>query len=226
MSPSFINMIILAGAFLALFATAELLYHKFKVKAEITRKFVHLMTGLLTMFFPPMLDGHWFVMALCGSFLFILVGSMIFNLLPSINAVDRVTRGSLLYPIVVYFCFLAFLHFDQFVFYYIPILILAICDPIAALTGKRWPIGKYTIFGQSKTMLGSSMFMLSAVITCFLLLILVDHVAIGTALVLSLVVAFATTLLEAISHKGYDNLTIPAAAMGVLLLAKSYFSLF
>lgn len=226
MSASFINMIILAGAFLVLFASAELLYHKLKVKAEITRKYVHLMTGLLTMLFPPMLDNHWYVMALCGSFLLILVGSMIFKLLPSINAVDRVTRGSLLYPIVVYGCFIAFNHYGQFVFYYIPILILAICDPIAALTGKRWPIGKYTIFGQSKTMLGSSMFFLSAVITCFLLFTLVDNAGASEAILLSFAVAVATTILEAVSHKGYDNLTIPAAAMGTLLLAKMYFSSF
>jgi phytol kinase len=226
MSASFINMIILGGAFLALFATAELLYHKFGVKAEITRKFVHLVTGLLTMLFPPMLDNQWYVMALCGSFLLILLTSMALKLLPSINAVDRVTRGSLLYSIVVYCSFLVFLHFDQFVFYYIPILILAICDPIAALTGKRWPIGKYTIFGQTKTMMGSSMFLISAVITSFLLFTYVDQVAVGSAILLSLAVALATTLLEAISHKGYDNLTIPAAAMGVLLLAKTYFSFF
>ncbi len=226
MSQSVINMIILGGAFLVLFASAELMYHKFGVKAEVTRKYVHLLTGLLTMFFPPMLDNHWFVLALCGSFLGILIGSMILNLLPSINAVDRVTRGSLLYPVVVYGCFLAFNYYGQFVFYYIPILILAICDPVAALMGKRWPISPYKIFGTTKTMMGSTSFFIVAVIASFVLFVGIDEAPIFEAIVLSIGIALVTTIAEAATGKGYDNISIPASAMALLLVAKASFSFF
>ena len=44
MSPDVLNTFIMAGAFLVLFASAELMYHRFGVAAEVTRKYVHLLT--------------------------------------------------------------------------------------------------------------------------------------------------------------------------------------
>ena len=114
MSWNLINTIILAGVFLVLFASAEWMYHIKKVRVEMTRKYVHLMTGLLTMFFPPMIGNHWLVLFLCGSFLVILLVSLQFNLLPSINAVKRKTQGSLLYPVIVYCCYFLFLRIRLF----------------------------------------------------------------------------------------------------------------
>ena len=218
MSANILNTIYLALAFLALFASAEYLYHKLKVKAEITRKYVHLSTGLLTMLFPPLLENHWLVLLLCSSFLVILLFSTQFKLLPSINAVDRDTKGSILFPIIVYGCFLLYTHYQQYIYYYLPILILAICDPIAALVGKRGPIGKYITFGHQKTLSGSLAFFVSALCTCFFLTMAVDKIPFTEALIISVFVSLSTVVAEAISHKGYDNLTIPAGAVFTLLL--------
>ena len=182
------NVLYLALAFLVLFGSAEWLYHKRRVKAEVTRKYVHIITGLLTMLFPPMLENHWSVLLLCGSFMLILIVSLRFNLLPSINAVDRKTSGSLMYPIIVYGCYLAYSHYGQFMFYYIPILILALCDPVAAFVGMNYPRGKYQTFGKT------------------------------TALPIAIAVGAMTAIAEALTHGGYDNFTIPASALVVLIL--------
>ena len=77
MNENILHTIFLAGVFLILFASAELLYHKFKVKAEITRNYVHIITGLLTMLVPPLIENHWLVMALSGSFLIILTAYLL-----------------------------------------------------------------------------------------------------------------------------------------------------
>lgn len=221
MSTSLLHTIYLAGAFLLLFASGEVLYHVFKIRAELTRKYIHFSTGFITMLFPPLIGNHWFVMALCGSFLLILAVSMRFKLLPSINAVDRKTHGSILYPIVVYGCYLAFNYSGHFSYFYIPILILAVSDPIAALVGKGYPLGKYTIFGHSKTFSGSAGFFVSAMILCFLLLVYVDGrpmlLAFGPALLISL----CSTISEAVTHKGYDNFTIPGSALAVLFVLEN-----
>lgn len=221
MSNSLIHTIFLAAGFLLLFASGEFLYHVLKVKAELTRKYVHFSTGFITMLFPPLIGNHWLVMALCGSFLLILAISMRFDLLKSINAVDRKTHGSILYPIVVYGCYLAYDYSEHFSYFYIPVLILAVSDPVAALVGKGYPIGKYTIFGHSKTLSGSLGFLVSAVILCISLFIFVDERSFGFALVAALVIAFCTTILEAVSHKGYDNFTIPGSALGVLFIIEN-----
>ncbi|MBI3234471.1 MAG: phosphatidate cytidylyltransferase, partial [Bacteroidetes bacterium] len=59
MNKDIINTLILSGMFLTLFGLAEVLYHFFKVKAELTRKLVHFGTGLLTFLFPLILSSHW-----------------------------------------------------------------------------------------------------------------------------------------------------------------------
>lgn len=223
MNSNVLYTIILSLAYLILFAGAEFLYYKLKLKAEVTRKIVHIITGLLTMLFPVLLDNHWFVLFLCGSFLIILLFSLKFNLLKSINAVDRETRGSILYPIIVYSCYLFYKEFDQFIYYYIPILILAICDPIAALVGKKWPKGSFTILGHTKTLGGSFGFFIAAFSLSFGLIFSLENLPLTTSLLLSLIIAFFTAISEAITQKGYDNLAIPMSALGVLFIYSNYF---
>lgn len=217
-----INVLYLALAFLVLFASAEWLYHKQEVKAEVTRKYVHLATGLLTMLFPLMLENHWLVLFLCGSFILILTASLRLNLLPSINAVERKTSGSLMYPIIVYGCYLVYSHYDQFMFYYIPILILAICDPIAAFVGMNYPRGQYQTFGKTKTWSGSIGFFMAAVTVCLLLMIGVEKMIFITVLPIAIAVSSMTTIAEAMTHGGYDNFTIPTSALFVLILFENY----
>ncbi len=220
MTADWINSAILSANFLALFGIAELLYHFAHVKVELTRKLVHLGTGALTLLFPVMLSNHWFVLLLCGSFALILIVSLRFKLLPSINAIDRVSVGSLAYPASVYGCYLVFqAEHQHFGFFYIPILTLAICDPIAALAGKRWPLGKYTIGKDTKTLMGSGMFLLSAVaVYAVTVSILNPQTELQSSIFRGLIVATIACLAEAVSGKGTDNLTIPAAVLGGLYL--------
>jgi phytol kinase len=221
-----LNTALLALTFLLLFASAEWLHHKQRFKAEVTRKYVHIMTGLLTMSFPLVLNDQWHVLFLCCSFLIILLVSMRWGLLRSINGVDRETLGGLLYPIVVFGCYLAYQHFAQFVFYYLPILILAICDPMAALVGSRWPRGRYTVLGHTKTLSGSIAFFITAIALSSLFFLGAEEARPLEGLVLALVVATVTTVAEGVSHKGYDNLTVPLGAMLVLVLGNASFAFF
>ncbi|MCB9426147.1 MAG: phosphatidate cytidylyltransferase [Flavobacteriales bacterium] len=225
MSQDLIHTLQLAVVFLVLFGSAEILYHKLKLRAEITRKYVHVSTGLITMSFPSMIDNHWYVMALCGSFLLLLLFSLPLKILPSINAVQRTTRGSLLFPIVVYVCFWVSSETSQFVYYYVPILILGISDPLAALVGKKWPLLPFTTFGYTKTITGSSAFFMSSFFIAFLLLQYHTQLSLSVILLIASFTALGSTLLEAVSHKGYDNMSIPFSALGILLLFNQYVGL-
>jgi phytol kinase len=227
MSSNIINTVILAGSFLALFASAELLYHKLNVRAEFTRKLVHLGTGILTLLFPILLNNHWPVLFLCASFALILFLSLKFNLLKSINAIDRKSHGSISYPISVYFCYLAYDYCSSrysnfngnYIYFYLPILTLAICDPVAALTGKRWPLGKYKIGKDHKSMMGSSMFFLSAFVLSFILMYMLnskDHLLL--TLTSSAILALISCLAEALSPNGLDNLSIPLVSVITLYI--------
>lgn len=221
MTENIINSLVLAGLFLALFAIGELLYHQTKMKADDTRKVVHIGTGLLTMLFPVMLQSHWFVLLLCASFGLILFTSLKFNLLKSINAIDRVSYGSLLYPVAVYACFCVYTwHNNNYLYFYLPVLTMAISDPVAAVFGKTWPYGKFYVLKDKKTLVGSLAFFLSACIVSVVLFYFLPQgeygiVPVGIATLSS---AAGATLAEAFSAKGFDNLTIPVSVVFVLTL--------
>jgi len=213
------NTLILAGCYLVLFALGELLYRVFKVKAEITRKLIHVGTGLLALLFPVLLDSHWLVLILCSAFALILISSLRFGWLPSINAIDRKSVGSLAYPVAVYGCYLAF-QFNgyDYTYYYLPILVLAICDPLAALAGKRWPIGRYTLLGARKTLFGSAMFFVGTLVLVSLYLSYMTSAYVLWQAVMS--IALLATLAEAASKDGYDNISIPLSVVVGLLFSK------
>jgi dolichol kinase len=228
MNNELIYTAILAASFLLLFGLAELLYHKLKVKAELTRKLVHFGTGLLTLLFPVLLDNQWFVLLLCASFALILIASLQFNKLRSINAIDRKSYGSVLYPLSVYVCYLFYNYHankygktgESYIYFYLPILSLAICDPLAALSGKKFPYGKYKIWNDTKTIVGSTVFYISNLLLAVMLLFCFNTQSLtpATILLIALPIAMLGCLSEAFSGKGADNFTIPVFVLAGLIL--------
>ncbi len=221
MSKEIINTILLAILFLSLFAIAEILYHRLNLKAESTRKIVHVGTGLITMLFPLLLQSQWSVLLLCACFGLILLLSLRMHLLPSINAIKRTSVGSLLYPVAVYICFIAYQHFHNLLFFYLPVLNMAICDPVAALVGNRWPVGKCKINNSSKTFIGSlAFFITSFILTIALFYFFSAEISEQKeVLMISFLIAFFSATTEAVSTKGIDNITIPVCVLIILTLA-------
>jgi len=214
MDDNFINLLWLSGFFLTLFTAAELLYRFAKINVEYTRKLVHIGTGLLTMLFPIMFSHYIWVVGICASFFILLSFSLKFGFLPSINAIERESYGSLSYPIIVILAFV-FYYFKKsglsqdYFYFYIPVLTMALADPTAAFFGKKVPVGKYTIGKEQKTLAGSSAFFIVAGLVTFLLLP-------TNNLLFLLLIPFAATLAEAFSTKGMDNLTIPITIISIL----------
>ena len=219
MNSNLLNTICLSLLFCVIFTIAEFFYHKRNIKVELTRKFVHASTGLITLSFPFLFTSHWSVLFLAGSFFLILMISMRFNMLPSINAVSRKTWGCVLFPLIIYACFVLYQISGSVMLFYLPILILAICDPVAAMIGIRWPIGEYKTFGKAKTLSGSFGFFLSSMLISIPMLTFSSTLASPLIMLVSISVSSVSAFVEAISHKGYDNATIPASVIAVLLFA-------
>lgn len=222
MNTQIIHTLLLGGAFLALFATGELLYHFVKMQAEHSRKLIHFGTGILTLLFPVLLENHWFVLLLCASFALILQFSLRFNFLKSINAIDRKSHGSISYPVAVYGTFLAYIYpvssaqGHDLRSYYIPILVLAVCDPLAALFGKKFPFRPFKVGKGKKTIMGTSVFFVSSFFLCWWLLSMGSCQSLSNGLIVAFTLAVVTTVTEAFSRNGFDNLLIPAAAILIL----------
>lgn len=207
--------------FLLIFLTSEILYYTLKCKVEISRKFVHITSGITCLSFPFYINNHWIVLVLCAGFILMLFISKRFYLLKSINNIDRKSYGSLLFPVSVYLCFLSFQHFNnEFIYFYLPILVLSICDPLAALVGKKWTYGKYKVGNDYKTIMGSMAFFVSCLIILTLSLYFsLEQKSVLVMLFYCALISIMTTGTEAFSRKGFDNLTIPMSVMlGLILL--------
>jgi len=216
------NFFLLAGAFSLLFLIAEVLHRKFGVSAESTRKLVHVGTGLLTLLFPLLLQSTIAVGLLCGSFLLLLLASMRFGLLPSINAIRRKSWGSLLYPVIV---FIVYAYYEQFAsadtglfnplyYFYTPILVMAVCDPVAALAGNSFR-RRYPQTAHGKTLAGSfSFFFASSLLVIGLSAYFnISTMPSNVLLVIGIVIGFISALAERFSTGGWDNFTIPLSVL-------------
>ena len=259
MNDNLFYTILLTFSFLTLFGSAEILYHFFKVKTEYTRKLVHIGTGLITLLFPLLLTHHLWVLLLCSSFAILLLLSLKLNFLPSINKIERKSVGSLAFPLSVYISFLAFdfshyftssQHINQeimtnsnLIYFYLPMLILAISDPMAALLGRNLSKKQFSFFSKStilrlflkrnlvsnsnsnfqivtpcKTIIGSIAFFGSAFLIGIVLFFGLNKTSFLLGISLAFLVAFCATFSEAFSKKGWDNLTIPVTVISVLFL--------
>lgn len=224
MNEDWLILIKLSGCFLGLFALGELLYHGFKVPAEITRKIVHIGTGLLTLTFPLLLQHLWQALVICSSFLLLLVVSKRFKLLQSINAIDRPSLGSILYPVAVIITFAYYQYqqlqasiFDNLLYFYMPVLLMAVCDPLAALAGTRYK--KHHPQAPGKTWVGSLVFFVSAVIlSAILFWSYRSDSGMAWLPVYVLGISLLTTLAEKYSEGGWDNFTIPIACIVFLTI--------
>lgn len=221
MTAQWTILVKLALLFGTLFGVAEWLHQTQHVPAEHTRKVVHAGTGLLTLLFPVWLTAWWQAAVLCGGFLVILVVTKRVGLLNSIHGVARKTVGSALYPVIVALAFAfygygaeQFTHFRAPYYFYMPVLILALADPAAALVG-RW-YGQRRGVQTGKTGAGSGAFFVVALLVSGLLIQLFgpDEPTL-TKLLLTISIAVVTMLAERYGRHGWDNFFIPLATMGV-----------
>lgn len=211
--------LLVAGGVGTVFLVSELLYHLGRLEAEKTRKIAHFGSGLTVLALPWLLRSAWTVLLLSCGFVLLLAGTRRAGLLPSVHAVPRRSRGAHYYPLSILVVFL--ISQGDPLLYLVPILILALCDPAAALVGQELGTFSYRVEADSsRTVEGSATF--------FALAYLISLVGLGLAgpedltfpslLLVPLCVAVVATGVEAICTGGADNLFVPYAALLVLRL--------
>jgi phytol kinase len=214
MQQQLFHLLGLGAAYLALFGLCEWLHHRRHWQAEHTRKLAHAGSGLLALSFPFFFQDFWFVAVLCALFLLILAVTKYTGFLRSIHGIPRVSYGSAMFPIVVCICFWRYAQTQDLTRFYLPVLVMALADPAACIVGKRLPISK--LF-RKKTLGGSLAFF---VLAFGLGLAMFGFLQVGntwaSALAQAAALGLATTFAEAVSGRGFDNLTIPLAALAVM----------
>lgn len=220
------NIVILSLVYLlgisVLLIFNELNYRRFKVNGEITRKFAHFTATLAVVPFPYIFPSHWYILVLAALFFVVLFVTQHGTQLKSIHDIKRKSIGSYLLPFSIYISFLLSDLMDNKFIFILPMLILGISDPMAAILGiniKNFN-GRIKIWGYklNKTWLGSGAFLVSSFVISMLALYFNRGLFDLKAFWLSLLIAVVTTLAELVSWRGSDNLSIPLSAVAVLLL--------
>lgn len=213
--------ILLIFAFIAAFLTvlyvSEWVYHKFEIPSEITRKSAHVIACLTSLSFVVLFNSHWYILFLGLVFFTILYLSKKMGWYPSIDQVDRQTRGSYLMPLGIYITFMLSDLTDGSEYFILSILILGISDPAAGLTGTYWPKNRnFRLGGKSidKTYAGSVAFWISSFLLTLIWIYFTRPECTAVFLVAAVISTLATCI-EVVSTKGWDNVSVP---IGVFLL--------
>jgi len=200
----------------------ELSYRWFNIKGEFTRKFAHFVTCIATIPLVYIFDSHWYVLILATIFFIGLMISQFTHQLGSINDVTRKSYGGFLLPVTIYIVFYISWKTGNKFFYILPMLILGICDPMAAILGMHAKNnnGEIILFGikTGKSYVGSSAFFIFSFIISMTALYFTSPTFDFKSLWLSLLIAFVSMMAEMISWRGSDNLTIPLSVVLILVL--------
>lgn len=196
------------------------LYQKWHpLPPETSRKLFHIGGGLTTLTFPWVFASTWPVVLL----VLITIPSLLAlkyirtfkgNLGSVLYRVDRKSFGEIYFPLSVCLLFV-FAHGNALLFI-IPILILTLADPVAAVIGGRYGRLCYVVTKGQKSVEGSAAFFLVAfpsVLIPLLLFTTMDRVEI---VFISALVGLLVMMAEAVAWEGLDNLFIPIVGFFLL----------
>jgi phytol kinase len=222
MGNQLVLMFVFLISFISLLVFTELVYRRLELKGEVTRKFAHFTATLSTVTFPYMFSDHWYVLALAVFFFVLLYISKRRTRLKSIHDISRKSAGSYLLPVAIYLTFLISLKMGHRFYFILPVLVLAISDPVAGMLGLNMNLFNHKIvlmgYEFQKTTLGSSSFFISSFLISLIALYYHRMVFDPKTFWLALIIAVAGTLVELFSWRGTDNLFIPMSVLLMLVL--------
>lgn len=175
---------------------------------EISRKFIHIMLGnwwFIAMYF---FTNVWSAMFVPITFIVINYISYKKNIIGVMERDNQDGLGTVYYAIsLLILVIISFGIFKNTLMGLIPNLIMAYGDGLAGMLGKSIKSKKYKLLDTTKSLAGSlTMFIVSAIF------IIIYFIFLGKGIefvFLGLLVALIATLIEAISIKGIDNISVP-----------------
>jgi phytol kinase len=215
----------------SLILAAEVLRRLDKLPQKITRKIVHIGAGMWV-FGILALFTRWQVgivpFALFIVINFIAYRKRIFSALET----DKSTPGTVYFAAVITLLFAIFWRpygpIDRAPVAVAGVMALTWGDALAALIGQHWGKHRYTVLGEDRSWEGTAAMFLSSFIAIALVLLFLPGSALspnsqvlsyGLTFTAALLAALVSTIVEAVSPRGIDNLAIPfAAALVVWLL--------
>lgn len=207
------------GGILSIMGLVRRLAIRFDLSPELQRKLVHVATGTVALSFPLLFASPLPVFVLSGCSIAIMMllrrqqwrGSPLSAVL---HDVARTSRGDIFLALAIAVIFA--LSRQDLVLYILPMLIVTLADPAAAIIGinhgrRRFPVGE-----GAKSIEGVIAFFAVAWCAAMIVLPMMTGISWQNAVLLSILVAAFCALIEAECWNGWDNLCVPVGAYVLL----------
>ena len=186
---------------------------------EAVRKLLHVNMGVVTLSFPWLFTKAWPVLMLASLSVIWFLSLRTFKPLGRqfgavLDSVGRTSAGEICFALGT--CLVFIFSAGDMKLYCIPMLILTLADAGAALTGEYFGKHRYPIGGGEKSIEGCTAFFSIAFLCIYIPLCLLTDMGQTEMFRIALLVAFFTTIFEAISGGGLDNLVVPLAGFVLL----------
>ena len=208
---------VLFGGLLIVIILSEIFRKHFFWSVKVTRKFVHVITGILMATTPFLLDSPDPLLFISCVFIVVNFAAIKKGWMPGMHATDKISYGTFFYPIS-FLVLLLFLWKDFKSILMISVLIMAVADATAAMIGEniKAPI-HYQFSNERKSVQGSlAMFGTTLILTFFGLKVFgtIDNISLSFFMCFwfAIIVAVLATAFESISYLGSDNLSVPLGA--------------
>jgi len=191
---------------------------------EQNRRLIHLLIGIMISYSPMVFIANTKPAILSAIFIILNLIAHKNSHLKGIHSQDRITYGTIYFPIGYLIIIIAFWDYSPFII--LSLSILTFSDPLASFIGSsvKSPI-KFKIWYDTKTVQGTFAFFSSAfIITFFGAQILFDYKYIQI-IGLALFTALGSTIAEITSNKGTDNITIPIVSILFMIAFSDQFYL-
>lgn len=209
--------LIVSAVFMAIFGIAELLRGFDLAPQEVTRKFVHLGAGLISLSFAYVFKSPITLLVMLMGFVAAMTFGKRWHLMTAVHGVERRSAGDLLHPLAIFITYLFAMKFDKPHFYAIAIAVLSVSDSLAALIGKSYGFKLYEVEEDRKSIEGSIIFFLSTFLIVHLTLLLATDIDRTGSVLAALLIAVLATASEAVALDGADNLVVPVGTLFVLM---------
>ena len=181
---------------------------------EASRKVLHIMVGNIAFLLPIFITAEVMAFVAAGPFI-------LFTFLMSPHTPIKSIRGrtsaaghsmGLVYYAITW-AILAYVFFDNMVVIAIGILAMSYGDGFASVIGTRFGKKKYNVCGDEKSYVGSfAMFVFTFIATIVAVLYYGVDIS-NYLLVVLLFISLVAAVVEGITPKGLDNLTVPFSAV-------------
>ena len=189
---------------------------------EASRKFIHIMLGnwwIIAMYF---FTNVWFAIFVPATFVIINYLSYKKDIIKVMERDEQDGLGTVYYAVaLLVLAIITFGIFKQPGLGLVPTLVMAYGDGLAAVIGKSIKSKKYKLGETKKSLAGSlTMFIISTLLIGGYLWLMHSTIFWKAAHwpLVACLMGFAITGLEAVSGKGWDNITVPLATLAMLIL--------